>query len=253
MKTWKKFALFQIVAMLVANSALPATVEVPDWLTKSGFKAILGSLQDQDFIYIESRADGLVFRHCEMDDQPDVIAGNAMPDTCPTFLNNDSIAVPADLLMKGALGLKRIMLTTGKVALGGGIIVLESMTWGYASDSAAAVDSIIPSNPIQDVQDLTKAQKTMRDLVKYGNQSNQTKDGQIVTELLRDPYDEIKEGVTEELLGVVKEMLKNDKTLDAKWKAAYHTLINERYAQLLNKKPAVTPAPQPSGQPSGQP
>jgi hypothetical protein len=192
MKTWKKFALFQIAVVFVANSAFSATVEVPDWLTKPGFKAILGSLQDQDFIYIESRADGLIFRHCEMDDQPDVIAGNQMPDTCPTFLNNDGIAVPADLLMRGTLGLKRIMITSGKVALGGGIIVLESMTWGYASDSAAAVDSIIPSNPIQDVQDLTKAQKTMRDLVKYGNQSNQAKDGQIVTELLRDPYDEIK-------------------------------------------------------------
>jgi hypothetical protein len=244
MKTWKKLVLFQILALFIVNSAFSAPVEVPDWLTKPGFKAILGSIQDQNFIYIESRADGLIFRHCEMDDQPDVIAGNQMPDTCPTFLNNDSIAIPADLLMKGTLGLRRVILTTGKVALGSGIIVLESMTWGYASDGAAAADSLVPSDPIQEVRDLTKAQRTMRDLVKYGNQSNQAKDGQIVTELLKDPYDDIKDGVTEELMDVVKEMIKNDKTINDKWKAAYHELMNQRYAQMLKK-----PASQPSGQP----
>lgn len=142
-----------------------------------------------------------------------------------------------------------MLLTGARVAAVGGVFVLGAFTWGYASEGAAAVSSFVSEDPIQDVKDLHKVQTTFNDMIRYGDKSYSKQDGQIVTELVHDSYDNIKEGVTEELLGVLKEMMKKDKKLDGEWKQAYHSLINQRYAQLTKKQQAL-PQAQPSNSPA---
>lgn len=245
MQSWKKLIVVQMAAVIFASSAFAHRMEVPDWLRKPGFKAIIGSINDTDFVYIESREDGLIFRHCEIGDQPDVIAGTAMPDTCPSFLTTD-IAIPPELLMKGTFGLKRVLETSARVGAVGGIFVMGAFSWGYASQGALAAGSFISEDPIQEIKDLHKVQKVFKDMIKYGDKSFSNRDGQVITELVHDSYDNIKQGVTIELLAVVKEMMKKDKSIDLKWKVAYHTLINQRYAQLAKKEPVHQ---QPQSQP----
>jgi len=220
--------------------------EGPEWLYHPGFRAVLGSIQDQSFIFIESRADGLIFRSCEVGagNGDDVIAGNQMPNACAPILNNDTVAIPPNLLLDQTLGLKRVLLTATKVVASGAVIGLTNMSWGLATSGAAMLNSVMPTDPIQDIKDYTQAKNVIDQMLKYGGMSEKKQDNSIVTELLDEPYDDIKAGVLSELTGIIKQMNKSDVTLDLRRKLTYHALVNKRYAAMLGiKKSGDVPLP----------
>ena len=243
-------------------------VKEPDhaWLDHQGFRAVIASVLDKSFIYIESTENGLVFRACT---EPEAVGakgsrgtgkgkakGEAVADSvtpppssdgiddpsqCPTILNNEDIAIPAELFMKHSLGIGRILMTAVRVVVDGAVIVAADMGTGFsfaktipfsiAAVSAKSVTNIHSDNPIQSLTDLANAQNETKKLLKYGDMSADLHDGQIVTVLLVQRYSDIIDGVTQELMDIVKKKIRDDGdgSLGLKWELDYHQRINDQY------------------------
>lgn len=230
----------------------------PEWLYHPGFYAIIGSMQDASFIFVESKENGLLFHACEagVGNGDDVIAGNTMPNQCGYLLHPDGqVQIPPDMLLHETMGAKRILTTALKVAAGGAMIGFSNMSVGYATNAAAIGNALLPMDPIGELKTFNKAKNVVRQMLSFGTLSNTNQDHQIVTELLPDPYQMIHDGMQAELIDIVSKMEKTNKVLKLQYGYGYHAQENQKYMQMLKGQSsgsagstvqAPTPAPAPS-------
>ena len=207
-----------------------------------GFKAIVGGIDSQAVIYIESTPHGFVFYDCEGDDGIRSVDVPKSSNKCPLLLSPMNFIPVSELLHNGAGLLPKIMVVLKAIAGASLIFLANSPDYGLIATAGQLTINISQPQPLNDLLDQSAVATMTNGMLEFAKRSRAIGDGQIPTVREKIPFAVLKSALINLLADIDKKMGKEADAIPLNnpnhylmpgylADLAYHKYQNERWRE----------------------